>query len=228
MHSVLFDHHLDREVDGSQCKAIQAIFDTHAQRCESDFMSHRMAFMQIICLSSALHGAESTISSVRRRGLMQLLFMRLWPMSAQEKEVALYVKRVVSHLDLRAKLSVFMHVAVNTSIMELAAWMGFMWYLHTLLSDGAVIGSWIGLYDDMLRFSNHSSWDNSRGQDPRYLKDLIYLMSDALLAALTICSMFPTPISASLVLLLPATLLIQVCCLFALCMFPMNPFFILN
>ena len=160
---------------------------------------------------------------------MQLLFMRLWPMSGQEKEVALHVKRVVSHLGVRSKISVFMHVAVNTSIMELAAWMGFLWYLHTLLSDGAVIGSWIGTYDEMLlHFSNNSSWDNSRGQDPRYLKDLIYLMSDALLAALTICSMFPTPISASLVLLLPATLLIQACCLFALCMCPLNPFFILN
>jgi hypothetical protein len=62
----------------------------------------------------------------------------------------------------------------------------------------------------MLRASNFSSWNVSRGTDPRFLKDLLYLMSDALLACLAFCSMFPVPVSASLILLLPVTLVIQV------------------
>jgi hypothetical protein len=62
----------------------------------------------------------------------------------------------------------------------------------------------------MLRASNVSSWDVSRGADPRFIKDLLYLMSDALLACLAVCSMFPVPVSASLILLLPVTLVIQV------------------
>ncbi len=213
MHTVLFDHHLEQEAIGSQCGAIEEIFDTHAQHCESKFSSRQLDFMRIVCLSSALHGPESTISSARTRGIMQLLFMRLWPMSTQEKEVALRVKRLVSGLCLRAKLAVFMRVAVNTSIMELVAWMAFLLYLHTLMSDGAVTNTWIGAYDEMLRLSN-SSWDNSRGQDPRYLKDLIYLMSDMLIVCLAVCSLFPIPVSSALVLLLPATLILQVCSVF--------------
>jgi hypothetical protein len=227
MHSVLFDHHLEREVAGSQCEAIQDIFDTHSLRCESEFSFYQMTFMQIVCLSSALHGAESSVSSARTRGIIQLLFMRLWPMSAQEKEVALYVKRAVSRLGVRARLSVFMRVTVNTSVMELAAWLGLLLYLHTILSNGAVSYAWIGVYDELLRFSNYTSWDNSRGQDPRYLKDLIHFMSDALLACLALCSLFPIPVSASLILLLPATFIIQVCFPpVLLCLSPMNPFFL--
>jgi hypothetical protein len=210
MHSVLFDHHLEQEGVTSRCDAIQDCFATHAQRCESEFTSHQMSFMRIVCLSSALHGAESTISSARTRGLMQLLFMRLWPMSVQEKEVALRVKQVVSGLCLRARLSVFMRVAAHTSIMELATWMAFLLYLHTVLSDGAVTSTWIGVYDEMLRLSNFSSWNVSQGQDPRYTNDLLFLMSDLLLACLAFCSLFPLPVSACLLLLLPVTLTIQV------------------
>jgi hypothetical protein len=217
MHSVLFDHYLEQESVGSQCEAIQKCFDTHFKRRVSEFTSLQKAFMQIMCLSSALHGAASSISSARTRGLMQLLFLRLWPMSAQEKEVALHAKRVVSGLGMRARLAVFRRVAVNTSIMEFAAWMGLLLYLHTVLSGGAVTYSWIGAYDEMLRFSNFTSWNNSRGQDPRYLKDLLHLMSDVLLACLALCSLFPIPVSASLILQLPATLIIQVLAYCALC-----------
>jgi hypothetical protein len=214
MHSVLFDHHLEREGVGSRCDAIQECFSTHAQRCEPEFTSHQMVFMRVVCLSSALHGADSTISSARTRGLMQLLFLRLWPMSCQEKEVALCVKRAMSGLCARDRLSVLMRVGANTSIMELAAWMAFLLYLHTALSDGAVTSTWIGVYDEMLRLSNFSSWNVSRGQDPRYTNDLLFLMSDLLLASLAFCSLFPVPVSACLVLLLPVTLTIQVwlCC----------------
>lgn len=210
MHSVLFDHYLEREGVGSQCAAIQACFDTHEQRCESEFTFHQRAFMRIMCFASALHGPNSTISSTRTRGLIQLMFMRLWPTSAQEKEVALHVKRAIARLGLRARLSIFMRVAVNTSIMELAAWTGLLLYAHTILSDGAVTYSWTGLYEELLVFSNFSSWNNFRGQDPRYLKDLIYLMSDSLLASLAFCSLFPIPVSASVILFLPVMLIIQV------------------
>ena len=182
-----------------------------------------MIFMRIMCLSSALHGSESTISSARTRGLMQILFVRLWPLSSQEKEVALHVKCVVSHLCLRARLAVYMQLAVNTSIMELAAWLGFLLYLHAMLSNGAVTNTWIGAYDEMLRFSNYSFWDNSRGQDPRYLNDLIYVMSDSLLACLAFCSLFPISVSASLILLLPVVLLIQVPR--PMCLSPFNLFY---
>ena len=210
MHSVLFDHYLEREGVGSQCAAIQACFDTHEQRCESEFTFHQRTFMRIMCIASALHGPDSTISSARTRGLMQLMFMRLWPTSAQEKEVALHVKRVIARLGVRARLSIFMRVAVNTSIIELAAWTGLLLYVHTMLSDGAVTYSWTGVYEEMLFSANFSSWNNFRGQDPRYLKDLIYLMSDAMLANLAFCSLFPISVGASLILLLPMMLVIQV------------------
>ena len=79
-----------------------------------------------------------------------------------------------------------------------------------MLSNGAVTATWSGVYDEMLRMSNFSSWNVSRGQDPRYINDLLFLMSDALLSCLAFCSMFPIPVSASFVLLLPVTLIIQV------------------
>ena len=108
MHSVLFDHYLEREVFGSQCEALQEYFNTHAQHCKSEglvFTQQQKTFMKIMCLSSVLHGNESTISSLRTRGLMQLLFVRLWPMSNREKDVALHVQRVVSSIGLRARLA---------------------------------------------------------------------------------------------------------------------------
>ena len=146
MHSVLFDHHLEREGLGSQCEAVEECFDIHAQRCEEEFSLLQMAFMRIMCLSSVLHGAASTISSVRTRGIMQLLFLRLWPMSSLEKEVALHVNSSLLHLGLRARFGIFMRVAVNTSIMELASWLSFLLYAHTMISDGAVSSTWTGVY----------------------------------------------------------------------------------
>ena len=172
-----------------------------------------MAFMRIMCLSSALHGAESTISSARTRGLMQLLFLRLRPMSAHEAEVALRVWGAMSGLGVRDRLSIFMRVAAHTSIMELAAWMALLIFAHTVLSDGAVTSTWIGVYDEMLRYSNFTSWNVSQGQDPRYTVDLLYLMSNLILACLAFCSLFPIPVSACVLLLLPVTLMIQVRCL---------------
>ena len=146
MHSVLFDHHLEREGFGSQCEAVEECFDTHAQRCEAEFSLHQMAFMRITCLSSVLHGAASTISSARTRGIMQLLFLRLWPMSSLEKEVALHVNGALLRLGLRARLGILIRVAVNTSIMELTSWLGFLLYVHTVMSDGVVSSTWIGVY----------------------------------------------------------------------------------
>ena len=145
MHSVLFDHHLEREGLGSQCEAVEECFDTHAQRCDAEFSLNQMAFMRITCLSSVLHSAASTISSVRTRGIMQLLFLRLWPMSSLEKEVVLRVNSSLLRLGLRARFGIFMRVAVNTSIMELASWLGFLLYAHTMMSDGAVSSTWIGM-----------------------------------------------------------------------------------
>jgi hypothetical protein len=84
-------------------------------------------------------------------------------------------------------------------------------YAHTVLSDGAVVSTWNGVYDEMLKFSN-TTWDVSRGQDPRYLGDLIALMSDVLLSSLCFTAVFPVPICASLILLLPIAVIIQVCC----------------
>jgi hypothetical protein len=218
MHSVLFDHHLER-VDGtSQCRVIQECFDAHAQRCEAQFSSHQMTFMRIMCISSALHGASSTISSQRTRGLMQLLFLRLWPMTPQEKEVALSVNKAMLCHRLQARLSIFARVAVHTSIMELVAWLGLIVYAHTILSNSAVTGVATGLYDEMLQKSS-KPWNVSRGQDPRFIADMIHLMSDNLLACLAFCSLFPVPVSASLILLLPVTLWIQVCiCICLLCL----------
>jgi hypothetical protein len=214
MHSVLFDHHLEQDSDASQCRAIQECFDYHAQHCESQFTPRQMAFMRIMCLSSLLHGAESSIASARTRGLMQLLFMRLWPMSAHQKEVVLSVKRAISRFRLRDRLSIYLRVAVNTSTMELTAFVCLVVYAHTVLSDGAVVSSWNGVYDEMLKVSyvNVTSWDVSRGQDPRYLNDLIYLMSDLLISCLCLTAVFPVPICASLILLLPIAVIIQVCC----------------
>ena len=211
MHSVLFDHHLEQDSDASQCRAIQECFDYHAQHCESQFTPRQMAFMRIMCLSSLLHGAESSIASARTRGLMQLLFMGLWPMSAHQKEVVLSVKRAISRFRLRDRLSIYLRVAVNTSTMELTAFVCLVVYAHTVLSDGAVVSSWNGVYDEMLKFSN-ATWDVSRGQDPRYLSDLIYLMSDLLIACLCLTAVFPVPFCASLILLLPIAVIIQVCC----------------
>ena len=210
MHSVLFDHHLERDDGTSQCRVIQECFDAHAQRCESQFSPHQMTFMRIMCISSALHGAESTISSQRTRGLMQLLFLRLWPMTPQEKDVTLGVNNAMLCHGLRTRLSIIARVAVHTSIMELVAWLGFIVYAHTILSNSAVTGVWDGLYDEMLQKSA-KPWNVSRGQDPRIISDMIHLMSDNLLACLAFCSIFPVPVSASLIMLLPMTLWIQVC-----------------
>ena len=146
MHSVLFDHHLEREGLSSQCEAVEECFDTHAQRCEAEFSLHQMAFMRIMCLSSVLHGAASTISSARTRGIMQLLFLRLWPMSSLEKEVALHVSGALLRLGLRARFDIFMRVAVNTSISDIVSWLGFLLYAHTMMSDGAISSTWIGMY----------------------------------------------------------------------------------
>ena len=219
MHSVLFDHHLERDGDELLCDVIQECFDTHAQRCQSQFSSRQLAFMNAICLSSALHGSQSTIASARTRGLTQLLFLRLWPMSAHENAVVVSVKNAMSELGLKARLSVYMRVAANTSIMEVAAWVGLALYAHTVVSNGAVVSTWNGVYDEMLRASNFTTWNFSRGQDPRYINDLLYLMGDMLIISLACCSIFPVPISASLILLAPVTVITQVrfCYLFACC-----------
>jgi hypothetical protein len=210
MHSVLFDHHLERVGGGPQCRVIQECFDAHVQRCHGQFTAKQVGFMRVLCLSSALHASESTISSARTRGLLMLLFMRLWPLRQPEKEVILNVKQTLSHFGLRDRLYIYAKVAVNTSIMELAAWLGLLLYAHTMLVNGAVTATWSGVYDEMLRMSKFSSWNVSRGQDPRYLNDLIFLMSHALLSCLALCSMFPVPFSASFILLLPVTLIVQV------------------
>ena len=210
MHSVLFDRHLEQDSDASHCRAIQECFDNYAEHCESQFTPHQMAFMKVMCLSSVLHGGKSTISSARTRGLMQLMFMRLWPMSALEKEVVLSVKRTLSRFALRNRLAIYLRVIVNTSVMELTAYVCLAVYAHTVLSDGAVVSMWNGVYDEMLRSSN-STWDVSRGQDPRYIADVVTLMSDVVLASLGLYAVFPMPISASLILLLPIAVIIQVC-----------------
>ena len=212
MHSVLFDHHhLEQDSDASQCRAVQECFDSYAQHCESQFTPHQMAFMRVMCLSSVLHGAESSISSARTRGLMQLMLVRLWPLSALQKEVVLSVKRALSRFPLRSRLAIYLRVVVNTSIMELTAYVCLAVYAHTILSDGAVTANWNGVFDEILRLSNFTSLDVSRGQDPFYLNDLIFLMSDCLLASLCFTAVFPVPISASLIVLLPIAVIIQVC-----------------
>jgi CheY-like chemotaxis protein len=212
VHSVLFDLYLERDNNGSQCRAILECFDTHAQRCESQtFTSRQRAFMKIVCLSSVLHGSKSSISSFRTRGLMQLMFLRLWPMSGLEQEVVAHVNGELSGLQLQTRFFVCLRILANTSIMELASWMGLILYAHTVISDGAVTSNWNGVYSEMLRGSKFTSWNVSHGQDPRYTKDLIYLMSDSLLACLGFCAIFPVPISASLILLLPVALVVQVC-----------------
>jgi hypothetical protein len=98
--------------------------------------------------------------------------------------------------------------------MELASFVCLGVYTHTVFSDGAVVSNWNGAYDEMLATSNvSSSWDVSRGQDPRYFNDAIYLMSDMLIASLCFTAVFPVPILASLILLLPIAIIIQVYCL---------------
>jgi len=207
MHSVLFDGLLQQDSDTSPCRAIQGSFDYHIQH--SQFTPTQKAFMRVMCLSSLLHGAESSISSARTCGLMQLMFMRLFPMSAHQKEVVLNVRRAVSRFRLRDRLSIFLRVLVNTSVMELASFVCLGVYTHTVLSD--VVSNWNGVYDEMLAKSNvSSSWVVSRGQDPRYFNDAIYLMSDLLIASLCFTAVFPVPVLASLILLLPVAVIIQV------------------
>ena len=100
---------------------------------------------------------------------------------------------------------------VNTSVMELASFACLVVYAHTVLSDGAVVSNVNGVYDEMLATSNvSSSWVVSRGQDPRYLSDLIYLICDLLMASLCFTAVFPVPMLASLILLLPIAAIIQV------------------
>ena len=210
MHSVLFDHHLERDDEMSQCRVIQECFDAHAQRCSSQFTLAQMAFMRIMCLSSCLHGFESTISSVRTRGIMQLLFFRLCSLTDLEKEVLFHTSKIISCHNLQTRLCIYTRVAMNTSIAELAAWTGLIIYAHTVLSDNAVTGFWNGVYDERLRYSVAPSWDVSRGQDPRFTTDTVQLMTDVLLASLGICCLYPVSVSASLTLLLPMTVIIQV------------------
>lgn len=210
MHSVLFDHHLEQDSHASHCQTIQHCFDHHAQHCASRFAPHQLAFMRVMCLSSVLHGADSTIASARTRGLLQLLVLPLWPLSALQKEVVLSARRAVARFGLRRRLAIYLRVAVHTSVMELTAFLCLVVYAHTVLSDGAVVSTWNGVYDEMLRVSNISSWEVSRGQDPRIINDLIYLMSDVLLASLCFTAVFPVPVGASLVLLVPMTAVIQV------------------
>jgi hypothetical protein len=209
MHSVLFDGLLQQDSDMSPCRAIQGSFDYHSQF--SQFTPTQKAFTRVMCLSSLLHGTESSISSARTCGLMQLMFMRLFPLSAHQKEVVLNVERAVSRFRLRDRLSIFLRVVVNTSVMELASFVCLSVYAHTVFSDGAVVSNWNGVYDEMLATSNvSSSWVVSRGQDPRYFNDAIYLMSDMLIASLCFTAVFPVPILASLILLLPIAIIIQV------------------
>ncbi len=211
MHSVLFDDHLEREDGSSQCQVIQECFDAHARRCAFQFSSQQMTFMRIMCISSSLHGAESTISSKRTRGLMQLLLFRSLSMTPHEKEVVFSVNTAISCYDLRTRLSVISRVAVHTSIMELVAWLGLIVYSHTLLFDFAVTGTWTGLYNEMVTKAGAQPWNLSRGQDPRFISDMIHLMSDNLLACLAFVSLFPIPVSSSLILLPPVTLVTEVC-----------------
>ena len=212
MHSVLFDGLLQQDSDMSPCRAIQGSFDYHSQF--SQFTPTQKAFTRVMCLSSLLHGTESSISSARTCGLMQLMFMRLFPLSAHQKEVVLNVERAVSRFRLRDRLSIFLRVVVNTSVMELASFVCLVVYAHTVFSDGAVVSNWNGAYEEMLATSNvSSSWEVSRGQDPRYFNDAIYLMSDMLIASLCFTAVFPVPILASLILLLPIAIIIQVYCL---------------
>lgn len=212
MHSVLFDHLLERDGVDSQCGVMQECFDGHSRRCASQFAPDQITFMRIICLSSLLHGTESTMSSSRTRGLMNLLFFRLWSMSSKEKEVVLHVTKAISCHNLQTRLRIYLRLAAGTSIMEITVWLGVLIFAHTAFADNAVTASWNGVYDEMLGRSNFSSWNVSRGQDPRYLNDLVQLMTDMLLAYLAFCSMFPVPISASLILLVPVTICVQVRC----------------
>jgi hypothetical protein len=142
---------------------------------------------------------------------MQLMFMRLFPMSAHQKEVVHNARRAVLRFRLRDRLSIFLRVVVNTSVMELASFVCLSVYAHTVLSDGAVVFNWNGVYAEMLATSNvSSSWDVSRGQDPRYFNDAINFMCNMLIASLCFTAVFPVPILASLVLLLPVAAIIQV------------------
>ncbi len=93
-----------------------------------------------------------------------LMFLRMWPASTQENEVILNVRKSMLSFGLRDRVLIYARVTANTSIMELAAWIGLMIYAHTILSDGAVTATWNGVYDEMLRYSNFSSWNVSRGQ----------------------------------------------------------------
>jgi hypothetical protein len=139
-----------------------------------------------------------------------LLFLRCWPATCLEKDVILNVNKSLSQFPLPDRFFVYMRVAISTSITELAAWTGLMIYAHTILSNSAVTGTWNGTYDRRMRLSNFSEWNVSRGQDPRYLNDLLFFMSDSLVACLAMCSMFPVPLSAFLILLLPVAIVVQV------------------
>ena len=166
--------------------------------------------MRVICLSSVLHGATSSIASARTRGILQLAILPLWPLSALQKEVVLSVRTAIAPFGLRYRLAIFLRAAVHTSFMEMTAFVCLAVYAHSVFSDGAVVSMWNGVYDEMLSMSNFSSWDVSRGQDPRYISEVIFLMSDILLASLCFTAVFPVPVGASLILLLPMAATIQV------------------
>jgi hypothetical protein len=114
LHSVLFDHHLERDGDHSQCRNILECFDAHAQRCQSRFSPRAMAFMRVMCISSCPHGNESTISSARTRGLMMLLFLRFWPATSLEKEVILNVSKSLSQFRLLDRFFVYVRVCFSS------------------------------------------------------------------------------------------------------------------
>ena len=173
------------------------------------FTEQQMKFLHIMCVSSVLHGTSSTISSMRTRGLVQLLFMPYWSMSDVQRDAVRSAKQIISTLPLTAKISTYLRIAANTCCMELAVVVCIVTYWHTVLSDGAVTSNWNGVYDEMLRATN-GTWDVSRGQDPRHLNDLIFLITDVLLASLSLAAVCPVPISSMLSILAPITIMIQV------------------
>jgi len=219
MHSVLFNQMLeqDKSLNGIE-KCFKYMSDVVEQQREGEkFTQQQMIFLRIMCLSSVLHGSSSTVSSMRTRGLMQLMFAPYWSMSDIQRDAVRRSKEIISDLPLKAKMLTYLRITAHTACMELAVVVTIVIYWHTVLSDGAVTSNWNGVYDEMLRTSNSTTWNVSRGQDPRIISDLIYLMTDVLLASLSLAAVCPVPISALLILLLPITIVIQVFLFVSLC-----------
>ena len=198
----------DKSLNGIE-KCFKYKKDAVEQGERGKFTEQQMKFLHIMCVSSVLHGTSSTISSMRTRGLVQLLFMPYWSMSDVQRDAVRSAKQIISTLPLKAKICTYLRIAANTCCMELAVVVCIVTYWHTVLSDGAVTSNWNGVYDEMLHATN-GTWDVSRGQDPRHLIDLIFLITDVLLASLSLAAVCPVPISSMLSILAPITIMIQV------------------